>query len=81
MMQGALGGYPQNNPRRSYRRVPGYTYEHPYEQPYGQYYDLHKQVYGRPMGMGVNVGGPVELSSTQVLVEAPAEPMSPKNKQ
>lgn len=81
MMHGALGGYPQNDPRQSYQQVPGYTYEHPYEQPYGQYYDPHKQVYDQPIGMGVNVGGPVELSSTQVPVEAPAEPMSPKNKQ
>ena len=81
MVQGALDGYPQNDPRQSYQQVPGYTYEHPYEQPYGQYYDPHKQVYDQPMGMGVNVGGLVELSSTQVPVEAPAEPMSPKNKQ
>ena len=79
-MQGALSGYPQNDPRQSYQQVPGYTYEHPYEQPYGQYYDPHKQVYDQPIGMSVNAGEPVELSSTQVPVEAPAEPMSPKNK-
>ena len=80
MMQGALGGYPQNDPRQSYQQIPGYPYEHPYEQPYGKYYDPHKQVYYQPIGMGVNVGGPVELSSLQALVEAPAEPMSPKKK-
>ncbi|OCL14805.1 hypothetical protein AOQ84DRAFT_207656 [Glonium stellatum] len=79
IMQGALGGYPPSEPRQSYQQVPGYMYEQPYEQSYGQYYDPHKQAYDRATGVSLNAGAPIELSSTLVPVEVPAEPISPKN--